>query len=202
MFANKIHEEAHKAFQEGNYQEAVIGYTNALKESSNDCTILSDRAVSYLHLNLKEKCITDFDLAVKLQPNYAFRYASRAYAKKHFNDIDGAIEDYEQAIELDPTDEISQNNLGVLLEEIGAQVEADTHFQQSDKLRKEKETSPLPSIENEIKEEVEEIESSEKIERLSDEEITTKTEELKKIFSSKKQFNDFMHFIKNGFKIK
>ena len=202
MFANKIHEEAHKAFEQGEYSKAVLGYTNALKENPNDCTILSDRAVAFLHLNEKKKCIADFNLAVQLQPNYSFRYASRAYAKKHFNDIDGAIEDYETAINLDPTDEISQNNLGVLLEEMGAQAQADTHFEKSDELRKQKE-NPLPNV-GESAQKNEEIpeESSAEVKTMSDEEFTTKTEELKKIFSSKKQLTEFLNFIKNGFKIK
>ncbi len=194
MFANKIHEKAHKAFKKGNYQEAVLGYTKALTENPDDCTILSDRAVAYLHLNEKDNCIADFDLAVKLQPNYAYRYASRAYAKKHFNDIDGAIEDYEKAIDLDPNDEITQNNLGVLLEEMGAQAQADAFFEKSDELRKRKNSK---DTKNENK-----TESKSSHKKLTDEEFETKMKEFKKIFSSKKQFSEFMNFIKNGFKIK
>ncbi len=202
MFANKIHEEAHKAFEQGDYSNAVIGYTNALKESENDCTILSDRAVAYLHLNENKKCIADFDLAVQLQPEYSFRYASRAYAKKHFNDIDGAIEDYETAINLDPTDEISQNNLGVLLEEMGAQAQADTHFEKSDELRKKKENeSPVVEESIQTTEEVSEKNNPE-FKPMSDEEFATKKKEFKKIFSSKQQLTEFLSFIKNGFKIK
>lgn len=200
MFANKIHEEAQKAFEKGDYKLAIAGYTKALEEAENNCIILSDRAVAYLHLNEKEKSLADFDLAVQLQPEYAFRYSSRAYAKKHFNDIDGAIEDYEIAIDLDPNDDISQNNLGVILEEMGAQQEAKTHYDKSDVLRESKETKPeSPTINNEV---VPESKQEVEVEKLSDEEIDTKTEELKKIFSSKKQFSEFMHFIKNGFKIK
>jgi len=202
MFANKIHKEAHKAFEQGDYSRAVAGYTNALKENPNDCTILSDRAVAFLHLNEYEKCIADFDLAVQLQPKYSFRYSSRAYAKKHFNDIDGAIEDYETAINLDPSDEISQNNLGVLLEEMGAQAQADAHFEKSDELRKKKE-NPLPAVgESILKNEENTAENNEELKTMSDEEFSTKTKELKKIFSSKKQLTEFLNFIKNGFKLK
>ncbi len=192
MFANKIHEEAHKLFQEGNYADAIKGYTKALLESPNDCTILSDRAVAYLHLNEKEKSLADFNLAVELQPDYSYRYASRAYAKKHFNDIDGAIEDYEKAIDLDPSDEISQNNLGVLLEEMGAQKEANEYFEKSDALRKTKEEKENAPTKEEVPVKP----------KMSDEEFTSKTKELKKIFSSKKQLTEFLDFIKNGFKIK
>ncbi len=206
MFANKIHEEAHKAFEKGDYSEAILGYSKALIESPQNSIVLSDRAIAYLHTNQKEKCIADFDLAVELQPKYAFRYASRAYAKKHFNDIDGAIEDYEKAIDLDPSDEISQNNLGVLLEEMGAQAQANAHFEKSDELRKKKENS-LPTVkkeeqvqqENQTKKNT--IETN-KEERLTDEEISSKMEEFKKIFTSKKQFNEFMQFLTRKFKVK
>ena len=90
MFTNKTHEQAEKQRKAGNQEKAIVLYSKALKEAPNDCNILSDRGVAYLHLNKQELCLKDLDFAVELQPDYAFRYACRAYAKRRFGDLDGA----------------------------------------------------------------------------------------------------------------
>ena len=174
-----------------------------MEEFPKDCNLISDRAVAYLHLNEKAKCFADFDLALSLQPNYSYRYASRAFAKNHFGDIDGAVEDYEKAVEIDPNDAVAQNNLGLLLEQKGYKNAAEERFKRADKLSKEEDhlLEIMDDLDNEnnpktdgIKEEVDPNIQREK-------NIST-GKELKKVFTSKSQFKEFMNFIKNGFKIK
>ena len=203
MFANKIHEEAHAIMQRGDVQGSLVLYTKALEQHPKDCNLISDRAVAYLHLNEKENCFADFDLALSLQPNYGYRYASRAFAKNHFGDIDGAVIDYEKAVELDPDDAIAQNNLGLLLEQKGYKNAADERFKRADKLSQE---------EDHLLELIDDIDKDSKVELINnskeinpndqrDKNITT-GKELKKVFTSKSQFKEFMNFIKNGFKLK
>ncbi len=203
MFANKIHEEAHALMQSGDLEGSISLYTKAMEEFPKDCNLISDRAVAYLHLNEKAKCFADFDLALSLQPNYSYRYASRAFAKNHFGDIDGAVEDYEKAVEIDPNDAVAQNNLGLLLEQKGYKNAAEERFKRADKLSKEEDhlLEIMDDLDNEnnpktdgIKEEVDPNIQREK-------NIST-GKELKKVFTSKSQFKEFMNFIKNGFKIK
>ncbi|MBL4862590.1 MAG: tetratricopeptide repeat protein [Crocinitomicaceae bacterium] len=214
MFTNKIHEKAHEALKAGNVDEAIWCYTLALEENPNDCDILSDRGVAFLHLNDEQKCFEDLNLSLKLQPDYAYRYASRAYAKKHFGDLDGAIKDYEKAVELDPDDAVAQNNLGLLLEQKGYANEAKNRFARADKLSKledelyqvidDLETGddrapaepekPKTVEKNEARPEIDPAEQQEK--------RTTKLGEFLKLFTSKRQFKEFINFIKNGFKIK
>ncbi len=203
MFSNKIHEDAEKALKKGNTKEALKLYTKALEKSPNDINILSDRGVAYLHLNDKDKCFKDLNLAIDLQPEYGFRYACRAYAKRHFNDLNGAVEDYEMAVKLDPNDAVALNNLGLLLEEKGYKEEAERKFKQADELSK---------IEDHLIDTIEGIESSQskKEESINEkkEEPTEKSkkkkavQEFKKVFTSVEQFNEFMQFIKDGFKLK
>lgn len=205
MFANKTHQLAEKALKEGKIEKAIALYTEALLETPDHCDIISDRGVAYLHLNNKVKCFEDLNRAIELQPNYSFRFACRAYAKNNFGDIDGAIEDYTIAVELDPDDAIAHNNLGLLLEQKGYQSEAKERFALADQLSQQEDNllnvidemeTGLPGTHNERssskKEEEKELDSKW--------EATKK--ELKKIFTSKKQFNEFMDFIKNGFKTK
>ena len=206
MFANKIHEEAEKALKEGKLEESIQLYTKALKEDPNNIDIISDRGVAYLNLSQKKECFEDLNKALQLQPDYAYRYACRAFAKKHFGDLDGAIIDYEKAVELDPEDTIAHNNLGLLLEQKGYQKKAQERFDKADKLSK-LEDNLLNVIDVlDEKNSLDEKPEVKEIEQLSDDSETpvdrNKTKEFKKIFSSMKQFNEFMNFIKNGFKIK
>ena len=208
MFTNKTHEEATSKLKEGQIDEAIELYTKALNEAPDDYNIISDRGVAYLHKNDKLRCFGDFNRAIQLQPNYSYRYASRAYAKKHFGDLEGAVADYEKAVELDPEDAVAQNNLGMLLEEMGYKKQSEKRFARADKLSEQ---------ENGLLNVMEGLEASEKaveatnqetpIEDLSpsdkgSDETKTNSKEFKKVFTSKNQFKEFIRFIRNGFKIK
>lgn len=204
MFSNKTHEAADKALKDGKIEQSIELYSKALLESPNDIDIISDRGVAYLNNNDKEHCFEDFNLAIELQPDYGYRYACRAFAKRHFKDIDGAVEDYEIAVKLDPEDTIAHNNLGLLLEEKGYKKEAERKFKRADKLSK---------MEDHLIDTIESMESVDKTEIQSDEKKTetpvskkekknNSTKEFKKIFTSVEQFNQFMQFIKDGFKLK
>lgn len=214
MFVNKTHEKAHQELKNERIEEAVVLYSKALIESPDHADILSDRGVAYLHLNDQTNCFSDLNKALELQPKYSFRYACRAFAKNHFGDIDGAINDYEMAIELDPEDAVAHNNLGLLLEQKGYKKQAKERYERADKLSKQEEQllnvinemeNPPASSEKETGETVqpkeEEVRTLQSPEVQRDEELST-FKEFKRIFTSKKQFNDFLKFIKNGFKIK
>ena len=198
MFANKTHEEADKKLKDGKIEESLKLFNKALDLSPNDPDIISDRGVAYLHLNDETNCFKDFNRALELEPKKAYRYAARAYAKKHFKDLNGAVEDYIIAVDLDPEDAIAQNNLGLLLEEQGYQTAATERFKRADSLSK---------IEDGLLDAIDEIEGVQpEIELIPVEEKKENTKnvktELKKVVTSKKQFKEFVRFVKNGFKLK
>lgn len=199
MFVNKTHQEAHEALKKGQLDKAIELYSIALKNFPDDPNLVSDRGVAYIHKNDEVKCFIDLNRAVQLQPNYAFRYACRAFAFNHFKNIDAAIKDYERAIELDPDDSVAHNNLGLLLEQKGYRKEAEERFDRADKLSKMEDHLLDLMDEMEDTDEIihEEIDPSKQREK----NIQT-FKEMKKVFTSKKEFNDFIKFIKNGFKIK
>ena len=204
MFSNKIHEQAELVLREGNISKAIELYTKALELNPNDPNIVSDRGVAYLHQENKELSLKDLDLAIELQPNYGYRYACRAFVYSHFKDYDKAITDYEKAVELDPDDAVAHNNLGMILEQKGYKDKADERFAMADKLSKMEDH--LLDVVNDMdgksqKEEVvtihQEIDPTEQRTK-----SLSQYQEFKKVFTSKKQFKEFLHFIKNGFKIK
>ena len=204
MFTNPLHEKADEALKNGDIEKAILLFTEALELNPNDYNIISDRGVAYLQANDKEKCFADFNRAIELQPHYSYRYACRAFAKNNFGDLDGAVEDYQKAVELDPTDAVAQNNLGILLEKKGYQDEADARFERADALSKQEDglLNFMDDLETDDAENLtsitrKEIEPAEKPELKTSPGI-----EFKKVFTSKKQFDEFMQFIKNGFRIK
>lgn len=198
MFANKTHRQADEALKKGDFKKSIELYSKALKESPYECNILSDRGVAYLHAKQKNNSLADFDRAISLQPDYSYRYAARAFARNNFGDIDGAILDYEKAVELDPDDAVGQNNLGLLLEQKGYQKEADDRFKRADSLS-EMEDGLLDVIDD-LEENYNPHNNFKKDEARDNK--TSAKYELKKLFTSKIQFDEFITFLKNGFRIK
>lgn len=203
MFVNKTHEKAHETLKSGKIEESVALYSKALDESPGHPDIISDRAVAYLHLNNKELCFADFEYALELQPNKAYRYTSYAFAMNHFGDIEGAIKKYQHAIELDPDDAVAHNNLGLLLEQKGYKDEAQVKFERADRLSK---------LEDEFLDMMDEMDGTPKVESKEaiDENVIPKEDqtersvsaEMKKVLTKKESFKEFIQFIKNGFKLK
>ncbi len=206
MFANDIHEKAHETLKSGEIEKAIELYTKALTQSKGHPDIISDRAVAYLHLNNKDLCYADFELALELEPKRAYRYTSFAFAMNHFGDVEGAVTKYQRAIELDPDDAVAHNNLGLLLEQKGYKDEAKAKFERADRLSKledglldivdemegkseDTKTEPNTSINDTPKE------SEQK-------EQPTATSEIKKLLTQKDSFKEFLQFVKNGFKLK
>jgi len=210
MFINKAHEDAYQYLQNADFEKAIKKYSACILINPDSPELYSERGVSYLNLKEESKCLMDLNKSVELQPDYAYRYASRGHAKDFFGDIDGAIEDYEIAVELDPSDSIVYNNLGLLLEKKGNISMAKENYDRSDKLRQEAErvqTIELDTLsvsdDGIIEEKKTIIETTEPNKHKShDIKKSSQAGELKKFFSEKNQWGEFLKFIKNGFRIK
>lgn len=204
MFINSKHELADQLLRSGDIKGALAVYNELIIAFPENPVLFSDRGVVHLHLNEQQKCLDDLTTAVTLQPDYAYRYASRAFALGHFKQFDLAIADYEKAIELDPEDAISENNLGLILEQKGYHDAAKIRFERADKLSKAE--SHLHDLMNELEDQSAGIEKgsdhNEAVPEVKTSEPSSQKEELKKIFTSRQQFREFMRFVKNGFKIK
>lgn len=206
MYINDSHKNADQLMDQQKLDSALIAFNDALKQDPDHPVLLSQRGVLYLHMNQKKKCFDDLLLALKLEPDNSYRYASLAYARDFFGDLDGAIREYEKAVEIDPKDAIAHNNLGLLLEKKGYKTKAQARFERADKLAKlEKKffeavdkREPLPEN-NQPKPTGGEALQPKKLEDTSDK---NKSAVLKNVFTKKETFKEFITFIKNGFKLK
>ena len=194
-FLNTEHEKAYNLMLEKDYQQALKIFDDLIYLFPNEANLLSDRGVIFIHLNKKEEALKDFDQAVFLEDSYGYRYASRAYAKDFFGDTEAAILDYEKAIKLDPEDAVSYNNIGLLQEKLGYKQKAQKNFELADEISKEQEDNFIkqtPYTENKAPEIHEESSIKNK----------SFFSEFLKVFKSKKQFREFIGFIKKGGKLK
>jgi tetratricopeptide (TPR) repeat protein len=206
MFVNNFHEEAYNLAKNGELEKAISKYNEALKTHPGHPDIHSDRGVAYLHLKLQVESLADFDLCIEIQPEYSYRYSSRAYARDYFGDPEGAIADYERAVELDPDDAVAYNNLGLLQEKIGYNRKAKENFERADRLSKIE--NHLYEVMDELEQATATSESTESNKHIMIDPIEAEDakrgakNEFAKIFTSKKQFSEFLRFIRNGFRIK
>lgn len=178
------------SYQKRDFKEAITWFSKALKIDSNDADLYSTRGVAHFHSGNLPASLQDMNTSQSLEPNSPYRYASRAYIKDAMGDTHGAIIDYQKTIELDPEDAIALNNLGMLEEKLGHQVKAQTLFKFADDLTKRENSTPETferptNIQKEINE------------KRQEQSLST---EIKKVFTSKSAFKEFISFVKNGFK--
>ncbi len=176
-------------YQNKDFAKAISSFSKALELDPNDADLFSTRAVAFFHLGDAPASLQDMNTAQSLEPKNPYRYSSRAYIKDSMGDTHGAVEDYEMAIKLDPQDAVAFNNLGMLQEKLGYKTKADTLFKFADDLAKG-ETSPVEFDKpKNIQKEVEEEKSKQSV-----------SGEMRKVFTSRTAFKEFLSFIRNGFK--
>lgn len=68
--ANDFKELGNNFFRDGNYKEAVLNYTKAIKISPNDAVLYSNRSYAFLRLKQLYYANEDADKAVQLKPDW------------------------------------------------------------------------------------------------------------------------------------
>ena len=199
--SNQAFQKGEEKYKQRDFEGAVLAFTLALESDPGNSEILYQRGMAYFHLGKKSLALMDMDMAVEMQPNYSFRYASRAFMRDAFGDVMGAISDYQKAISLDPEDSIAHNNLGILEEKMGRHQISQVHFQQADILVG-RDSSQLPKPHS----------SSGTTIKYSEESAPSNgVEETKSygfwttffgVFSNKKVFLEWLNFLKSGFRIR
>lgn len=204
---------ANELVKERKWDEALKAFDRAFTALSEHPDLIHDRAVCLFQVGRKNEALSELNRAVELQPDYSYRYASRAYIRNAMKDIMGAIDDYKKAIELDPEDAISLNNLGMLEEQLGYRKEADERYRAADELsRILKERGIDISKANDEREEpavTAEVPNHQPNPTSTEGEKTPENneangsigDEIKKVFTQRSAFKEFVDFIRNGLKL-
>ncbi len=131
---NQRRKEAERLYAAKQWSEAEQRFAVLREEHTPDGDLIHDHAVCIFQLGRTKEALQEFDRAVALEPDHAYRYASRAWIRAAMKDVDGAIADYRKALELDPDDAITLNNLGLLEEQYGMRKSAQERFRRADTL--------------------------------------------------------------------
>lgn len=210
------------------YQGAILDFDMVITLDVRMADAWSERGLAKHLLGKSEEAIKDFDMAVELEPNKSYRYSSRAFIKAKIGDVFGASEDYQKAIYLDPSDAVAYNNLGILEESMGLKKSAQERYTKADELTG-KEIFQKPDVEQLIKEHQAKkengattptIQLSQQIKKNAEKQAVnnentihnfqqTENQEtlfgvIKKVFTSKETFHEFLTFSKEklGFKVR
>ena len=197
--SNAHYIEGRKRFEAKDFEGALEFYTRCIAEEENP-SVYSERAVVYFYLKQLDKSMADMNHAASLEPDNPYRYSSRAYIKDAMGDLDGAIEDYERAVTLDPEDSIAYNNLGLLQEKKGYKQKAEASFKKADELAEVDQL--LQRIRKEQEEEAAVKESNAEVQENPRQDLSKHSwlALIRETFTTRSGFNEYIRFIKNGFK--
>lgn len=187
-----------KKFEAQDFAGALKDYNLAIRAEENP-NLYSERAVVWYYLQDKEKSLADMNHAAALEPENPYRYSSRAYIKDWIGDIQGAIADYERAVELDPEDSIAYNNLGLLQEKLGYVDKAKANYQRADQLEGVDEL--LDNIRKEHEQKAKKANKTPEPISAEERNELSLMALLRITFTTKKGMQEFVQFIKNGFRV-
>ncbi|CAD8196501.1 unnamed protein product [Paramecium octaurelia] len=92
--------------------------------SAVDATVYYNRGVLFKQQGEKEKALQDYNMAIKLNPNYATAYINRGVLFKQQGEKEKALQDYNMAIKLNPNYATVYINRGNLFNEKGEKEKA------------------------------------------------------------------------------
>ncbi|MDR2151642.1 MAG: tetratricopeptide repeat protein [Helicobacteraceae bacterium] len=88
------------ATAQGNMQEAIKQFTQAIKIDPKYAKAYYNRGVVYEKIGDYKQAISDYNQAIKVDPNFAWAYNNRASAYISLNDYKNATKDARKACEL------------------------------------------------------------------------------------------------------
>lgn len=103
-------------FKNGEYEEAILAYTEAIVKDGDNHLLYSNRAAAYNKLGMKDNGIDDCKKAIELNKNYikAWIRLGDLYFE---DDMDKAEEAYKSGLEIEPENELLKERIQLLKEE-------------------------------------------------------------------------------------
>lgn len=108
------------------YEEAVVAFTNALRLTLGDMVqVLYYRGVAHGYLAEYEQALSDFNMALAQNPNFADAYNERGNAQRFLGNVRDSLQDYGYAILLDNAHTQAYYNRALAHEALGLYEEAE-----------------------------------------------------------------------------
>lgn len=90
------------AFKAGDFVGAIKHYSDALKETPNDHTILGNRAAAYQNSAQYAAALADAERCIEIKPDWGKGYQRKAMALQAQGHLSEAVKIYEIAQQHDP----------------------------------------------------------------------------------------------------
>lgn len=100
--ANELKTKGNAAFQNGNFDEAVKLFTEAISINPNDHVFYSNRSGAYASLKKFDEALEDAKKCVEINPKWAKGYQRKGFAEFYQGDYATAAETYKKGLEIDP----------------------------------------------------------------------------------------------------
>ncbi|MCC5636914.1 tetratricopeptide repeat protein [Nostoc sp. CHAB 5844] len=114
--------------QQGNYEEAIVYFNQAIQQQEKIVAAYSDRCLAYLYLQDYHQAIADCTQAINSAPHHVEAYLNRGLAHYRQGNYTSAIDDDDQAIAHKPHDFRAYYNRGVAHNALGDHISAITDF--------------------------------------------------------------------------
>jgi tetratricopeptide (TPR) repeat protein len=92
---------ASRAFADGNYEEALAQYEQALRENPGLTSAMWGRAETLITLGQENEAVRAYDDLIIIEPDNAVYYANRGIALDRLGKFTAALASYEKALTLD-----------------------------------------------------------------------------------------------------
>jgi tetratricopeptide (TPR) repeat protein/S1-C subfamily serine protease len=100
------------------YSNAIEIYTQ-ISERGAKVWAYTNRGLAKFELGDEKGAVSDYDLAIAIEPKFALIYSNRGNAKSNLGDKKGAISDFDRAISIDPKDDAAYSNRGNVKSNLG-----------------------------------------------------------------------------------
>lgn len=100
--APPVTQKAEQFFAKGNYQQALLAYTQLLQQDKKNVAAWRGKALSLFQLKQHQKALAAFNQAISLDPSFAGTYANRGIVHDYQGNYQQALADYEEALRRDP----------------------------------------------------------------------------------------------------
>jgi tetratricopeptide (TPR) repeat protein len=89
----------------GDFKEAILSYTKALKLSPNDFYLYSNRSLAFLKSKHYYHALTDAERTINLNPQWPKGFFRKAEVQREVGEFDLALLNYGRALQLSPSDQ-------------------------------------------------------------------------------------------------